>query len=51
MLRYLRRLESRDLSLTTFDDPARLLHDEVERDRGDVSDLVAGVREAASLCA
>ena len=33
MLRYLRRLESNDLSLTTLDDPARLLHDEAERDR------------------
>ena len=44
MLRYIRRLESRDLSLTDFDDPARLLHDEAERDRGDVPGDLAGVR-------
>ena len=49
MLRYLRKLESRDLSLCHFDDSARLLHDEVERDGGDVSDFVAGIREAASV--
>ena len=32
-----------------FDDPPRVVHDEVERDRGDVSDFLAGVREAASV--
>ena len=51
MLRYMRRLEARDLSLCHSHDPARLVHDEVERDRGDVSDFVAGVRAASSLCA
>ena len=49
MLRYLRKLESRDLSLTTLDDPARVVHDEAERDGGDVPDFVAGIREAASV--
>ena len=34
-----------------FHDPARLLHDEVECDCGDVSDFVAGVCAASSLCA
>ena len=42
MLRYLRKLESRDLSLCHFDDSARFVHDEIERDGGDVPDFVAG---------
>ena len=49
MLRYIRRLEAKDLSLTTLDDPARLLHDEAERDERDAAGHVAGVRQAASL--
>ena len=36
MLRYIRKLESRDLSLTPLDDPARLLHDEAERDSAEM---------------
>ena len=43
MLRYMRRLEARDLSLAHVDDPARLLHDEAERDRRDDADHLAGV--------
>jgi len=37
MLRYIKRLESRDLSLTALDDSARFLHDEAERGGGDAS--------------
>ena len=32
MLRYMQRLEARDLSLAHVDDPARLVHDEAQRD-------------------
>src|SRR5438270_435120 len=34
----------------SFDDPTRLLHHEVERNSGDASDLLAGIRQAASVC-
>ena len=34
-----------------FDDPARLLHDEAERRGGNVSRVVAGIREDSSVCA
>ena len=44
MLRYMRTLESRDLSLDALDDPARLLHDEAQRDRRDDPGDLAGVR-------
>ncbi len=46
MLRYLKRLESRDLSLTTS---MMLVHDEIKCHGGDVSDFVAGNFEAASI--
>ena len=48
MLRYIRRLEARDLSLTHVDDPARLVHDEAERDRRDDAGHLAGVRGACT---
>ena len=44
MLRYIRRLESRDLSLCHVDDPARLLHDEAQRHGGDAPGHVADRR-------
>ena len=49
MLRYIKRLEARDLSLTERDDPARLLHHEAQRhDRDDAGEL-ARVQPAASV--
>ena len=49
MLRYMRRLEAKDLSLTVGDDPARLVHHEAQRhDRDDAGEL-AGVRRHASV--
>ena len=38
-----------DLSLDALDDPARLLHDEAQRDRRDDPGDLAGVRRAASV--
>ena len=49
MLRYMRMLESRDLSLDARHDPAGLLHDEAERDGRDDPGDVAGVRKAAPV--
>ena len=49
MMRYIKRLEWRDLSLTTSMIPLGVLHDEVECDGGDVSGHVAGVRQVASV--
>ena len=43
MLRYIKRLESRDLSLCNFHDSARLMHDETQRHGGDVSGVLAGI--------
>ena len=37
MLRYIHRLQSRDLSLTHVDDPARLVHDEAQRHQRDAA--------------
>ena len=42
------RLEARDLSLTHLDDPARLVHDEAERDRRDDAGHLAGVRRSST---
>jgi hypothetical protein len=33
MLRYIKRLETKDLALNALDDPARLVHDEAQRDQ------------------
>ena len=41
MLRYLRRLADRDLALDRSDDPARLVHDEAQRDDRDGADHLA----------
>ena len=46
MLRYLRRLADRDIALDRVDDPARLVHDEAERDRRDDPGDVARVRRS-----
>jgi glycine dehydrogenase len=43
MLRYLKRLQNRDLALDTCDDPARLLHHEAQRRRADDPRLLARV--------
>jgi glycine dehydrogenase len=49
MLRYIHRLQSKDLSLTAVDDPAGLVHDEAQRhERDDAGDL-AELGQAASL--
>ena len=49
MLRYLRRLAGRGPGARPLDDPARLVHDEAERDDRDAADHLAGVREPASV--
>ena len=49
MLRYLRRLSDQDLALDRGDDPARLVHDEAQRDHRDGADHLAGVRGAAPV--
>ena len=49
MLRYLRRLESRDLSLTTSMIPLGSCTMKLNATRGDVSGLLAGVCAAASF--
>ena len=51
MLRYLEEARVARSLAHDFDDSARLVHDETERDGGDVSDFVAGIRQAASVCA
>ena len=51
MLRYLQEARIARPFADHFDDPARFVHDEVERDRGDVSGFVAGVCQTASVCA
>ena len=49
MLRYLRKLADRDIALDRGDDPARLLHDEAERDHRDGADHLARVRRDPPL--
>ena len=49
MLRYLRRLADRDFALDRGDDPARLLHDEAQRDHRDGGGHLAGVRQPAPV--
>ena len=44
MLRYLRRLQDKDLALDRSDDPARLVHHEAQRDHRDDPGDLAGVR-------
>ena len=49
MLRYLHRLQARDLSLTTLHDSPRVLHDEAQCDRGNVAGDLARVCPPAPL--
>ena len=49
MLRYLRRLADRDFALDRGDDPARLVHDEAQRDHRDGADHLARVRRPAPV--
>ena len=49
LLRYMRRLSDRDLALDRTHDPARLLHDEAQRDGRDDAGHLAGVRRSASV--
>ena len=44
MLRYIRSLADKDLALDRIDDPARLVHDEAQRDQRDDPDHLARVR-------
>ena len=49
MLRYLKRLEDKDVALEPQHDPAGLLHDEAERDGRDDAGHAAGLRRHASV--
>ena len=49
MMRYLARLQSRDLSLVNVDDLARLLHDEAQCGRRDEAGHLPGLLAAAPL--
>ncbi len=49
MLRYLRRLSDERPGAGPHDDPARLVHDEAQRDHRDGADHLAGVRRAAPV--
>ncbi len=49
MLRYLRRLADRDYALDRGHDPARLVHDEAQRDDRDGADQPARLRRHASV--
>jgi glycine dehydrogenase len=49
MLRYLRSLSDKDYALDRGDDPARLVHDEAQRDHRDGAGHLAGVREHAPV--
>ena len=49
MLRYLQKARIARSFADHLDDPARLVHDEVERDRGNVPDFVAGNFQAPSV--
>ena len=49
MLRYLRRLADQRPRARPLDDPARLVHDEAQRDRRDGADHLAGVRGDAPV--
>ena len=49
MLRYIKRLEARDLSLTERHDPARLLHHEAQRDDRDDAGELARVQSPAPV--
>ena len=49
MLRYLRRLADARPRARSHDDPARLVHDEAQRDHRDDADHLAGVRRPPSV--